>query len=72
MNRKPITSSRIASVGYDPKKKILEVEFAKGGQIYQYHPITEEGYIQMMKAESVGIWFQKNIVEAKNITTTKL
>ena len=71
MNRKPVESSRIASVGYDPKKKILEVEFAKGGQIYHYSPITEEAYIQMMKAESVGKWFQKNIIDATNILTVK-
>lgn len=71
MNRTKVKSSRIASIGYDHKTKILEVEF-HGELLYRYHPVTQEAYVQMVKAESVGKWFQKNIIENKNITTTKL
>jgi len=35
MDRKPVDSSNLVSVGYDADERILEVEF-KGGAIYQY------------------------------------
>lgn len=42
MVRQPVESSAIKSVGHDPDKLILEVEF-KNGAVWQYSPVT--GYL---------------------------
>lgn len=70
MQRKLVDSSRVKSIGYDHHSKILEIEFHRGG-IYQYSPITEEAYLQLVKAESKGVWVNKNLIGNKNITCTK-
>ena len=43
MNRTPVSSSNLASVGYDPENRILEIEF-HGGSIYQYFSVPESKY----------------------------
>lgn len=58
--RIPVASSNIASVGYDAKKKILEIEFHHGA-IYQYFDVPEEVYGELMKAGSLGSYFIYNI-----------
>ncbi len=60
MERKPVTSSNIKSIGYDPSRKLLEIEFTKGS-IYQYHPVTESAYNELISAESVGKHFHTHI-----------
>ncbi len=40
MDRTSVTSSNIRSIGYDPRSKILEVEFTSG-DIYQYFNIQK-------------------------------
>jgi hypothetical protein len=66
MDRKAVKSSNMKSIGYDSKKMLLEVEFNNGG-IYQYHPVTEEAYIEMQNADSVGKWFWANVKNNKSI-----
>ena len=66
MKRQPVESSNILSIGYDPKKMLLEVEFGNGA-VYQYHPITEQAYKELMNADSIGSWFFKNIKNNKDI-----
>ena len=70
MNRKPVESSNIVSIGHDGKNT-LEVEFKRGG-IYQYSPVSSEGFIQMQQAESVGKYFHQNIKSNEAITHTKM
>jgi len=53
MERKPVTSSNLRSVGYNETNKILEIEFHKGG-IYQYLEVPKEIYEELMKAPSQG------------------
>lgn len=60
MNRTPVTSSSINSIGYDAETKILEVEFNTGA-IYRYLNVTESEYAGLMDAESVGAYFSKHI-----------
>lgn len=43
MNRTSVTSSNIASIGYDPSSLTLEVEFTDGS-IYQYFDVPEAVY----------------------------
>lgn len=60
MDRQPVTSSMISSVGYDAESKILEVEF-KGGAVYRYDGVSPETYRALMDAESIGKQFTATI-----------
>lgn len=53
MNRQPVSSSNVASVGYDPASETLEVEF-HNGSVYQYFDVPEAIYNGLMHADSVG------------------
>ena len=59
MKREKVESSNIKSIGYDPKKQILEIEFVakKGQSIYQYYNIPENIYCELMESESIGVGF---------------
>ncbi|ACF45367.1 protein of unknown function DUF87 [Prosthecochloris aestuarii DSM 271] len=52
MEREPVTSSNVVSVGYDANKETLEIEFKNG--VYQYYNVPQPIYDQMMMSESVG------------------
>lgn len=60
MDRKYVSSSNIASIGYDPMRMILEVEFLNGS-IYQYYDVPEELYIGLMAASSHGKFLHEYI-----------
>ncbi len=68
MDRKPIKSSNIRSVGW--KENVLEVEFTNG-TIYQYDGVTENLYNYMMESESVGKFFAARI-KGGGYTSTKV
>ena len=53
MQRTPVTSSNIRSIGYDVHSAVLEVEFLSG-DIYQYFDIPEHLYREFMGASSRG------------------
>lgn len=65
MERTPVTSSQLASVGYDPGTQTLEIEFNnhRGGptSVYQYDNVPPETHTAMMKAPSQGSYFYANI-----------
>lgn len=71
MNRRPVVSSNITSIGYDEETKTLEVEFFNQ-KIYQYSPITQEGYSLLMNAESIGSFFARNIKNSPNIVAKEI
>lgn len=60
MNRVPVNSSILTSVGYNANKRILEIEFRNGG-IYKYHNIPESIYSGLMKADSFYQYFERHI-----------
>ncbi len=60
MNRTPVRSSNILSVGYDQQAGILEVEFRSGG-VYQYSGVPEHIYQGLMRAASKGAYFHDHI-----------
>lgn len=60
MDRIPVASSNILSIGYDEANKVLEVEFT-GGAIYQYHNVQSETYHQFISAPSTGKYFVESI-----------
>lgn len=61
MQRQPVESSQIKSVGYDPATQTLELEFVQGGSVYRYSNFTPEDYDKLMAADSIGSHFFKNI-----------
>jgi KTSC domain len=64
MKRVPVDSTNLKSVGYDPDKKTLEVEFDKG-RVYQYYGVPSALHQQLMQAtESHGKFFIKHIKNA--------
>jgi len=58
--RQNVSSSNLASVGYDVDSAVLEVEFNHGG-IYQYSGVPEEIYLGLMRASSKGLFFYQFI-----------
>lgn len=62
MERKRVNASTIRSVGYDPGKQLLEIEFT-GGSIVQYSGVSPEVHRQFMNAPSPGSFFQDKIDE---------
>lgn len=60
MERDPVKSSNIVSIGYDKDANRLEVEFKSGG-VYQYHGVTQEEYDSLMGADSIGSFFHSHI-----------
>ena len=60
MDRVPVTSSNLASVGYDPANSTLEVEFLNGG-LYQYFDVPGHEHEALMQASSHGKYFSAYI-----------
>lgn len=60
MERTPVTSSNLQSVGYDPDNQILEVEF-NDGSVYQYSGVPESEHEGLMSADSKGKYLFANI-----------
>jgi hypothetical protein len=60
MRRSLVSSSAISSVGYDPKERVLEVEFSSGS-VYAYHGVPPKVYKSLMSAESKGRFLSGNI-----------
>lgn len=60
MNRQSVSSSNIASIGYDQASQTLEIEFLNGS-IYQYFDIPQHVYGGLMSASSHGQYLAQNI-----------
>jgi len=60
MDRVPVSSSMIASIGYEPQSLVLEVEF-NNGSVYQYTDVPEGEYESFLNADSKGAYFHTNI-----------
>lgn len=66
MERRAVESKLLTSVGYDPEKKILDVQFKPSkkspeGNIYQYEDVLPEEFETLMSAKSLGGHFLKHI-----------
>lgn len=61
MNRTPVDSSNIASIGYDPETATLEVEFLKDGSVYQYFDVPAQVHEELMTASSHGSYLASRI-----------
>jgi hypothetical protein len=62
MERKRVNSSKLRSVGYDEKTRVLEVEMSTG-QVYQYTGVYPEVYRRFMAAPNPTAFFDDKIAE---------
>ncbi len=53
MDREPVSSSAVTSLGYDESTRTLEVAFI-GGSIYRYFEVGPGLWRQLVEAESKG------------------
>jgi hypothetical protein len=60
MDRQPVSSSNLVSVGYEPGSETLEIEF-NNGRIYQYYNVPQIVFDMLMTASSPGTFFKTNI-----------
>ena len=60
MRRQSVTSSNLASVGYDPSSQTLEVEF-QNGSVYRYFNVPQTIYEGLMRASSSGSFLASQV-----------
>ena len=60
MERIPVTSKNLRSIGYDPDSQTLEVEF-NAGTVYQYADVPSGEYEGLMSADSKGTYLNMSI-----------
>lgn len=60
MEREQVSSSNIASIGYDNDTETLEIEFI-GGSLYEYRNVPLVIYENLMSAASYGSFFNREI-----------
>lgn len=56
----PIESTMFRAVGYDPRQRILELEF-NDRRVYRYYRVPARIYRELLTAESSGLYFQDAI-----------
>lgn len=60
MNRTPVASSQLKSVGHDPATNKMHIEF-KNGSIYEYDDVSADEHQSLMGASSVGSHFDAHV-----------
>ncbi len=63
MNRTPVSSSNLRSIGYSSETQTLEVEFLNGG-LYSYSGVPASVHAGLMSASSHGSYFDAKIKKA--------
>lgn len=61
MDRTPVESQMIVSIGYDAETSTLEIEFKRTGGIWQYFDFPESTWNEFEGAESHGKFWHANI-----------
>jgi hypothetical protein len=67
MDRTPVESSNIQSIGYDPAQRVLEVEFGKSeledptNRIYVYRDVPPDVHAELMDDVSHGGYLNAHI-----------
>ena len=60
LERQPVKSRILRSVGYDDSTKILEIEFHTG-LVYQYLAVPSKVYADLMQSREVGKYFSEKV-----------
>lgn len=58
MKRSRVNSEAIRAIGYDAEGRKLEVEFTTG-RVYRYLGVPVEAHAALMRADSIGGWFNR-------------
>ena len=66
---KPVSSSMLRRVRYDPNNQFLDVVF-RTGETYRYKDVPLDEYNKLMNAESHGKYMQMHIID--HYETTRL
>jgi KTSC domain len=61
MDRQPVDSRLIRSVGYDLIASILELELVESGRVYRYFDLPYSIVDELLTAESKGAYFNEHI-----------
>jgi hypothetical protein len=59
MQRVPVESRSIASIGYAPQERVLELEFRQSREIYRYFDVPSEEYTAFLAADSKGTFLNQ-------------
>jgi hypothetical protein len=73
VKRRPVTSSNIASMGWEEGpggEGVMEVEY-KSGHVYEYHDVPESVYQAALGASSVGKFVASQVQEKFEETRIK-
>jgi hypothetical protein len=62
VERRKVSSSKIRSVGYDERARVLEVEHSDGS-VYQYTGVSQEVHRRLMAAPSIVSFYQDRVEE---------
>lgn len=62
MEMKPIHSGKLRAVGYDPRSRILQVQFDEGS-LWQYSGVSEEAWRRLSNSGAAWSYFRDNIEE---------
>jgi hypothetical protein len=60
LERQPVKSRILRSVGYDESTKILEIEFHTG-LVYQYSGVPPKVYADLMHSGEIGKYFSEKV-----------
>jgi len=61
MERDPVESSAVATIGYDYRTRTLQVEFPSG-RVYEYYHVPARVYRDFMESSSKGEFLNHHIV----------
>lgn len=64
MERTPVKSSNIASVGFCSDRKCVEIEY-KNGSVYEYEDCDQKLYDALMTSESKGKFVHTHLKNRK-------
>jgi KTSC domain len=62
MTRKPLSSGKLKSAGYDESSRTMEIEFTNG-DVFEYKAVSRELYRQLMASPSPSSFFEDKIDE---------
>jgi hypothetical protein len=62
MEMKAIHSGKLRAIGYDPRSRILQVQFDEGS-LWQYSGVSEEAWRRLSSSGVAWSYFRDNIEE---------
>jgi KTSC domain len=60
IDRLPVESTSLASMGFAKEARVLEIEF-RSGAIYRYFDVPQNVFEELKRAQSIGRYFAQSI-----------